>query len=220
MKRTSRYFFKGVLLLLLSMPVAGQDTLRTYGPRIGIDLSRFIYYFTDPAEIGAEVSADLEVYKDLFPVFELGYSTQSDLIGQTSYASGGTYARIGVDYNVLPVTDRSVHHSITIGFRYATSIFSHSAEQITLQSGYWGDYFIESYENNLNGNWLELVGGMKAELLPNLFLGWSLRYKILLNPDMDPRVTPLLIPGYGKGTEARGFGFTYSVFYKIPLLKR
>ena len=45
-----------------------QDTLRTFGPRFGIDLAPFIYYFTEPRLIGAEVSVDFEIYKNLYPV--------------------------------------------------------------------------------------------------------------------------------------------------------
>ncbi|MCK4746988.1 MAG: hypothetical protein KAT15_08135 [Bacteroidales bacterium] len=220
MKNISGYIFKGALLLLLVQSLQGQDTLRTYGPRIGIDLARFVYYFTDPPEVGAEFSLDFEIYKNFFPVFEAGYSHLSDAVGEVEYASGGPYARVGVDYNLLPMKDRSVHHSIFVGFRYATSIFSHQSEGITIQSDYWGDLVIDTYENTLQGHWLELVGGIKAEVASNLFLGWSVRYKILLNPDMDPQVAPLMIPGFGRGTEERGFGFTYSIFYKIPLIKR
>jgi hypothetical protein len=220
MKSTSGYIISGIMCLVLAQSLSGQDTLRTYGPRIGVDLARFAYYFADPAEVGAEVSLDFEIYNNFFPVFEAGYSSLSDAVDETEYASGGAYARIGLDYNLLPVKDRSIHHSITVGFRYATSIFSHSAENITVPSSYWGDLVIETYENTLNGHWFELVGGVKAEVASNLFLGWSVRYRILLNPEMDPQVTPLLIPGYGRGTEDRGFGFNYTISYKIPLIKR
>jgi hypothetical protein len=65
-----------------------------------------------------------------------------------------------------------------------------------------------------------LVLGLKAEVASNLFLGWSIRYRILLNPDMDQNVTPQLIPGYGTGANNRGFGLSYSIYYKIPLLKK
>ena len=91
---------------------------------------------------------------------------------------------------------------------------------MVIPGGYWGDYLPQSYENSLKGQWVEIVGGMKAEVVPNLFLGWSLRFKFLLNPEMDPVMVPELVPGYGNGFEERVFGFSYSVFYKIPLLKR
>ncbi len=214
-----------LLVLALSGQVTAQevsarDTLRTFGPRFGIDLARFIYIFTDPSEIGAEASVDFEIHKNIYPVFELGYNSISESEELFDYSAGGVYARTGMDYNFLPMKDRSVHHSMTIGFRYGMSVFSHSAENVQIANSYWSEYMPEPYENNLTGHWLEIVGGLKTELVPNLFLGWSVRYKILLNPGMDPAMIPELIPGYSTGGENRAFGFSYSILYKIPLLKR
>jgi len=220
MKSISGYIFSGLLLLCLLPSLQGQDTLRTYGPRIGVNVGSFAGYFSNPPVIGADASLDFEVYPDFYPIFELGYSTYSDSVDESTYSSGGLFARVGLDYNLLDTKDRSIHHIITIGFRYGTSVFKHSAENIKVESDYWGDLLIESYENNVYGHWFELVGGISAEVFPNLFFGWTVRYKILLNPGLDPQVAPLLIPGYGNGTDNRGFGFTYSVAYKIPLLKK
>ena len=220
MKSISGYICK-ILLLAVAIPaVHGQDTLRTYGPRFGIDVARFVYYFADPAEIGAEASVDLEVYPNIYPVVELGYNSINTEEESFDYASSGPYLRIGADYNLLPVNDRSIHHSTTIGFRYGLSTFSHQAENVLVPSDYWGDLVIDSYENSLTGHWIELVGGLKTELVPNFFLGWNIRYRILLNPEMDPLVTPDLVPGFGNGATNRVFGITYSILYKLPLLKR
>ena len=201
-------------------PLAGQDTLRTYGPRIGIDIARFAYIFADPSELGAELSVDAEVAHNIYPVIEIGYSQTSDNRELFNYSSKGTYTRAGVDYNLLSPKDRSEHHSITIGFRYGLSLFDHRAEDVVIPDGYWGDYMLDSYENNLTGHWFELVGGVKTELVPNFFLGWLVRYKKLLNPDMDPLVPPQLVPGYGSGSLDASFGFSYYILYKIPLFKR
>jgi hypothetical protein len=220
----SRALFVLLVLTLFgqvsAQEVSAQDTLRTFGPRFGFDLARFIYIFTDPSEIGAEASVDFEIYKNIYPVFELGYNRISESEELFDYTAGGVYARAGMDYNFLPMKDRSVHHSMTVGFRYGMSVFSHSTENVLIVNNYWGEYMPEPYENNLTGHWLEIVGGLKTELVPNLFLGWSVRYKILLNPEMDPVMIPELIPGYGTGGKNRAFGFTYSILYKIPLLKR
>lgn len=213
----------GLLLLLVAIawqPVSGQDTLRTYGPRFGIDLARFVYILADPSEIGAEVSADFELVKNFYPIFELGYSSISEDDSLFSYAASGIYGRVGLDYNLLKLKDRSQHHAITIGARYGISVFSHNAKNIYVQNPYWGDYVAAPYEMEVRGHWVELVGGIKAELLPNLFMGWSFRFKILLNPDMDPLVKPQLVPGFGTGGKDRSFGISYSIYYKIPLLKR
>jgi hypothetical protein len=209
-----------LLLLVLTGRISGQDTLRTYGPRFGIDLARFLYLLSDPPQIGTEASADFEVYKNVYPVFEMGYNSSSDSQEMFQYRSRGNYFRGGVDYNILPLKDRSVHHTITVGFRYGISMFTHKSENVIIPGSYWGDYLPEPYENSLKGHWLEMVLGMKAEVFPNFFLGWSLRYKFLLNPDMDPVMIPEMIPGYGSGGQNRVFGFSYAMFYKIPLVKK
>ncbi len=220
MMRTSGYIFSILLLMCLVPSLLGQDTLRTYGPRIGLNLAPFVGYFTDPKVLGAEASLDVELFPNLYPIFELGFSSTADSIVNTTYSSGGAYARLGLDYNFLKAIDRSQHHAITAGFRYGTAVFKHHAENITVKSDYWGNLHLDEYENNLSGNWIELVGGMTAEVAKNFFVGWTVRFKILINPNMDPQMVPLLIPGYGNGTNSRGFGVTYSVLYKIPLLKK
>ena len=220
MKNISGYICKILLLILTVSGLQGQDTLRTYGPRFGLDVARFVYFFADPAEIGAEASVDVEVYPNIYPVAELGYNSIDTEEEFFDYRSSGPYLRIGADYNLLPVTDRSIHHSTTIGFRYGISTFSHRVENLLVPSNYWGDLIIDSYENTLVGHWIELVGGLKTELVPNFFLGWNIRYRILVNPNMDPLVTPDLVPGFGSGTTNRAFGISYYVLYKLPLLKR
>ena len=141
-------------------PLAGQDTLRTYGPRIGIDLARFAYIFANPSQVGAELSVDAEIYRNFYPVFEMGYSRVSENEDLFDYSSAGGYARLGLDYNFLDMKDRSIHHSITVGFRYGLSVFGHQVDGVKISSDYWGDLALEPYENNLAGNWLELVGGI------------------------------------------------------------
>jgi hypothetical protein len=187
---------------------------------MGIDLARIAYLFTDPAELGAEISWDVEIYEDMYPVVELGYNSLSTHTELFDYSAGGPYGRVGLDYNLFPLPDRSVHHSITAGFRYGMARFSHQAEDIFIEGGYWDDFTLDTYENALTGHWVELVGALKTEVVSNFFLGWTLRYRILLNPEMDPLVTPQLIPGYGSGSTNRTFGFSYFILYKFPLLKR
>ncbi|MGW8315704.1 MAG: DUF6048 family protein [Bacteroidales bacterium] len=220
MKNISGYIFSILLLVTFSLSAASQDTLRTFGPRIGIDLARFAYLFVDPAETGAELSLDMEVIHNLYPVLELGFSSLDETEQQFDYSMTGAYGRFGADFNILQQKDRSVHHSVTVGGRYGVARFQHRAENVTIPSGYWGDYLLESHEYSLTGHWLELVGAVKAEIFPNFFMGWSLRYKILLNPNMDPLFAPLIVPGYGRGAQNRSIGINYSIFYKIPLFKK
>ncbi len=219
MKKTYVYFFS-VMLLLLVQNSDAQDTLRTYGLRVGTDLARAAYLFVDPPEAAAEISADFEVIRNLYPTVEAGYGRQKLEQEIYTYQSSGAYFRAGVDYNFIPAPSRDVHHMIYGGVRYGIALFNHSASDILIENDFWGDYAIDTYENSLTGNWFELVGGIKTEILPNFFLGWSVRYRMLLNPDMDPQVKPFYIPGFGNGTEDNALGFTYTVSYKIPFFEK
>lgn len=213
-----------VILLLLSLSgtvgLKGQDTLRTYGPRVGFDLAKVAWLFLDPPQRGLELSLDAEVAENIYPVFELGYNSGNITYESYDYSSQGVYARLGADYNLLPLKDRSTHHSISIGFRYALALFEHEATEILITNDLWGDLPAQSYASSPTAHWGELVLGMKAELFPNLFLGWSLRYKILFNRNLDPVMRPDLLPGFGSAMKDSSFGFTYSIFYKIPILKK
>lgn len=210
----------GLFILVLWRPVSGQDTIRTYGPRIGLDLARFAFILADPSELGAEFSVDFEIYRNLYPVIELGYNSISESEDFFNYAASGIYGRAGFDYNLINLKDRSQHHAFTFGLRYGISAFSHEADDIYIPNPYWGDMVPESYSKSLKGHWIELVAGVKAELVPNLFMGWSLRYKFLLNPDLDPLVKAFMVPGFGSGGKESSIGISYSIFYKIPLLKK
>lgn len=210
----------GLFILVLWRPVSGQDTIRTYGPRFGLDLARFAFILADPSEQGAEFSVDFEIYRNLYPVVELGYNSISESEDFFNYSASGLYGRAGFDYNMINLKDRSQHHAFTFGLRYGFSAFSHGAEDIYIPNPYWGDRLVESYSKDLKGHWIELVAGVKAELVPNLFMGWSLRYKFLLNPDMDPLVKAHMVPGFGTGGKDSSIGISYSIFYKIPLLKK
>ena len=74
MRSISGYIFSGLLLLWLLPSLQGQDTLRTYGPRIGINLAPLLGLITDPQVIGADASLDFELFPNIYPVFELGFS--------------------------------------------------------------------------------------------------------------------------------------------------
>ena len=217
-KSTAAFIFS--LCLLLPLKLTRQDTLRTYGPRIGLDIVRFAKLLAEPTEIGAEASLDLEVYKNIYAVMEAGYNSISIEEESFTYILNGAYTRIGMDYNLLPVKDRSVHHAIFLGGRYGISRFKHEADNIVSPNSYWGDFSLDQYVNSSFGQWVELTGGMKTELLKNFFLGWTVRYKILLSKGNDQVMDPYSIPGYGRGNTNRGFGISYSVLYKFPVIKR
>ncbi|MBN2698934.1 MAG: hypothetical protein JXR52_08915 [Bacteroidales bacterium] len=223
LKRLTRRSISGFifsLILLSSFKATAQDTLRTFGPRLGIDMARFAYLFADPRQKGTALSLDFEVYKNIYPALELGFNSTAFERETFSYASRGFFGRIGLDYNLLPVKDRSVHHIIYAGTRYGTGLFSHRAEHIITPDNYWGDYVRDEYRNNLTGHWLELNAGIRTEVADNFFMGWTVRYMFLISAGKDEIMTPYLVPGYGRADFNRSAGISYWIMYRIPLIKK
>ena len=75
MRSTSAIFLADSCFCGWYPPCTRRSTLRTYGPRIGFNLAPLIGYFTDPQVIGADASLDFEIYRNIYPVFELGFGT-------------------------------------------------------------------------------------------------------------------------------------------------
>ena len=75
---------------------------------------------------------------------------------------------------------------------------------------------------DLKAFWLELVFGLKTEILNNLFLGFELQLKSILKQNNKQGITNLYIPGFNRTYDSSnlGAGFSYSISYLIPVVKK
>ena len=89
---------------------------------------------------------------------------------------------------------------------------------------YWGESIITEAVNltDLKAFWLELVFGLKTEILNNLFLGFELQLKNILKQNNKQGITNLYIPGFNRTYDSSnlGAGFSYSISYLIPVVKK
>ena len=71
-------------------------------------------------------------------------------------------------------------------------------------------------------HWLELVVGIKAELLRNLYAGASVRVGLLVAQTNNSGFPNYYIPAFGRVHEGSrfGVGFNYTLSYLIPLYKK
>jgi hypothetical protein len=193
---------------------------RTYGLRLGFDISRIPLYLMDPAIYGFEFSADYEAAENLYPVIEFGFNSLSLERENYDYYSNGNYFRLGADYNILKLDARDQYEMAFIGVRYAYSSFTYNADDIHITESYWGDYSGLVPETLIKAHWIEFTLGLRAEIFKNIFMGWSFRGRIMLSSNKSSNIDPYNIPGYGKGKNNTSAGFNYSVYYKIPMLKK
>ena len=236
MKHMSKSFFS--LLLLVSFSSFGQkdkpltDTLspapavqsQRYGLRVGADLYRFGRSFYDDDFNGFEIVADYRLSKKYYAAAELGtvdFTVDDD---QLNFTTKGSYIKIGFDYNAYE-NWLDMENMIYAGMRYGFSTFSQNLNSYTIYDP--SNYFEEVTQypdreySGLTAHWVEVVGGVKAELFNNLYLGFSVRLNMLLSESKPDNFANLYIPGFNRTYEGSfGAGFNYSISYFIPLYKK
>ena len=185
------------------------------GIRFGVDVTRpFQDLWTKGNRYGTEFSADMEIWPNMFPVFETGYERLILKTPYIDYSSNGSYSRIGMDYNFLEAktdTDRDI---LFVGLRYGFAFARQQVNQYTIDS-YWGQINGNFDNQSYTGHWGEILLGIKGEIFHNFYMGWTIRGKVKLSAKS---LTPPLyfIPGYGKAEKGFNLDFTYSLYYNIP----
>ena len=156
----------------------------------------------------------------LFPIFELGFAgadkLSSDNIG---FKTNGLFGRLGVDLNLLtPKKDsKPTNNLFLVGLRFGMTNFKYDLSNVTITDNYWGGTQTVPYKNiSTTKVWYEIVAGVKVEVFKNIFMGWTIRSKTLLNQDAQGNASPWYIPGYGINN-SNNWGFNYTIGYKFQL---
>jgi hypothetical protein len=219
MRRILKYSCSLLALLTLTVPVNAQEGARVRGPRISYDLASLTLLYFDPGRMVYTISADYEIKQDIYPVIDLGYQHVKIGSDKFDYISSGMFARIGTDVNLLNYDKQvDVYEMLYIGGRYGFSRFHQQAEDISVPDEYWGDFGGGKIETHpLNTHWISLVAGMRAEVLRNFFMGWSVFMNLRFYQSGAQGMDPYNVPGFGNGANRVTVTFNYAISYRIPL---
>ena len=225
-----KFFISVAIIILFSVKNFSQtenDSVvvkNEYGIRIGLDFSKQIRMLTENYK-GLSLYGDVKIKERLFIVSELGSDEKELRTDNLRSKFSGNYIKAGLNYNLynnLP----GLNNEIYVGFRFATSKFKSEISEYIIynKDHFWSQdpIFDNIINKGLNANWVELIIGINAELLNNLFVGLSLRLNRMLNQKKPENFTNLYIPGFNKVTENNNFGtgLTYSIIYQIPIIKK
>jgi hypothetical protein len=221
MRKISRFIIS--LLLLLPVWCSAQDTVRypvnpMKGIRIGIDVAKLLLpVMYNNERMGFEASVDRHIKGNLFAVVEAGWlNVGLDSDTAFHYKQNGWYGKIGIDYNLLKSRRPNSNDIVYAGVRYGLSVFNQQADRITIPGHYWPDATEGRIpKNTMQAHWLELLLGVKAEVLNNLYAGMTFRFKFKIVSPKDDHSVPYQIPGYGNGNSGFSLGITYYVSYNI-----
>jgi hypothetical protein len=194
-----------------------------YGLRVGLDIVLPFYTLFSDDKKGFELVGDFRLTNRIYLASELGYRDYTEQADYYNFSTKGQYIKLGVDYNAYK-NWIGMENMIVVGFRYAFSTFDQTLNQYTINA----DPFLPprtetepiNYDN-LNAQWVELVLGLKAEVLHNVFLGVSFRGNVMISSTEPDNFMNLYVPGFGEVSfNNMGFSFNYTLSYLIPIYRK
>jgi hypothetical protein len=213
------------------VPQKIKDTIvykTNYGLRLGIDLSRPIKAYFSSSYSGLEITGDYRIRKNIYIATEFGFEKETSIEDYSNSTSKGNFIRVGFNYNAYK-NWLDMNNEVFIGFRYGFSLFEQTLNNYTpnVSDAENGNYFPATIKTpskaaaNLNAHWSELMIGIKAETLKNVFIGISVSYKILISAKNPEDFQVLFAPGFNRIFESEtGFGLNYTISYLIPFSKK
>ncbi len=233
MKHMLRYIISLTLILFSSIKLNAQevktDSVETktqrYGIRVGADLYKLTRSFYDENYKGLELVGDYRLTKNYYLAGELGNEKITVDDTRLNFTTSGTYFKVGFDYNVYE-NWLDMENMVYVGMRYGVSSFSQTLNTYKIYNPYpyyGANVDIVSGEEfkGLSASWAEVVAGMKAEVLNNIYVGFSVNLKYLVTNKIPETFDNLYIPGFHRTYDGNfGIGFNYSVSYFIPIYKK
>ena len=239
MQRISTFIISLIIVMVLPLTSFAQevpeiqdntvnDTIivkQKYGLRVGGDIGKLVRSFIDDDYKGFEISGDYRLTPKIYLAGELGIEERSIRNDYLDVTANGSYFKGGVDYNMYG-NWLDMENLIYAGLRVGASTFSQNINEYTVYTTnqYYPPFSSsESQEfKGLSAIWVELVFGVKAEVLTNLFVGFNVQLKGMVAEDQPSNFENLYVPGFNRTFDSGrfGFGFGYNVSYLIPIFKK
>ncbi len=214
-KKTGLYFFM-LLFLWVKKSNAQSDSIKnkpfTFF-KVGIDVAKLGASFLQPIYKVAEIQLEANGKKTTNYIFETGWSRSNTKNDYIDFKSNTFFLRAGMDKNFFSSEYFGDKDNAFAGFRYAGAFVRNNAGVFTIKNPLWGNQsgIVDAY--NFYAHWIELTGGFKVEIKRNIFLGWTIRGKTLLNGKNIKQHLPAFIAGYGNAEKQPAFDFNFYLLY-------
>ena len=229
------FFTRILLVFLIPVTIFSQENIvstdsvtqkQKYGLRIGFDINKLVNSSVNNNYDGFELNADYRISNKLYIASEIGFIDNTEDEEYLNFTTKGTYIKSGIDYNMY-TNWLDMQNMIFAGFRIGYSDFDQTINNYTIydtNNQIWGQSFINTPIKNedLSSLWVELIIGVKAEIFNNLFLGFNLEVKKMINSEIKNNIQNMYVPGFNKTFEGSSFGvgFGYKLSYLIPIVKK
>ena len=210
----------------------GQDSIpkytERYSLRFGIDMSKPIRSVVEDHYKGLELTVDYRLTHTLYLAGEIGMENKRVVSESLDFQTSGEYLKIGVDINLFK-NWKGMENQLLAGFRLGKSRHKHQLHGYAVRqlNHFWKEELYKPlstpiHYNNLSAYWFEILVGVKAELLTNLYMGISVRMNYLINDNEVDNFNNLYVPGFNRVSDVSpwGAGLNYTIMYQFPLFRK
>jgi hypothetical protein len=181
--------------------------------RIGFDIIKPIANATQSTRKSYEVGLDYYWKKELYAVVEGGFGSAIYDYPDLSYKTNNSFFRLGIDRTIIKRLGASDWDAAFFGARYAVGFINRSEGSYTIVDSVWGNSSGVVPSKAFTAHWAEITAGVRVELVRNVFAGWNLRARFLLNGRSFKELSPVFIAGYGRGDKTTVFDFNFYICY-------
>ena len=148
-------------------------------------------------------------------LIETGLSSSKTNNDFINFKSSTYFLRAGLDKNFFSSEYFGDKDNAFAGFRYAGAFVKNNAGTYIIKNPLWGNQTGVFDGYSFYAHWIELTGGFKVEVKQNIFLGWTIRGKTLLNGKNVKQHLPAYIAGYGNAEKQPAFDYNFYLLYSI-----
>jgi hypothetical protein len=156
---------------------------------------------------------DYYLKKEVYAVLEGGFGSANHDYPDLSYKTTNSFLRVGIDRTLIKRLGPGDWDAAFIGARYAIGFINRNEAAYTIVDSLWGSTSGTIPAKSFTAHWAEITGGVRVETLPNLFLGWNVRGRFLLNDRAFSELSPAFIAGFGRGDRTTVFDFNFYLCY-------
>jgi len=220
MRKTSAYFISLLVILISGLDqIRAQDTLLIpLKIKVGLEVSGPAIYFADKNILNLEGYISADINEKVSAVLGAGYLDYKYSQYNYQYLNKGMFIRTGADFNLLKPKKSLGKYWAGIGLRYGLSIFNSEVPAFQ-QDNYWGLTSSSLAKKTNWGHFFEVSPGVRAEVIKNIEIGWTVSLKMLLYTGTGKDLKPIYFPGFGSVSKSFSTGLNYFIVWNIPYKK-
>ena len=212
-----KYFFSLFILLCSIATYAQVGRFAPSAVKVGADPGTLPYLIFSEKRNFIELEGDIDIDR-FFIVANYGISGFNLEDPTYQYSNDGIYRRIGVDINLM--RNNPNLNIAFFGIRYGYARFSdelaYNTQAIIESNTQWPDTRESVSNDKVTSRWYELNAGLKVRVVKQLYMGFTIRYKLFMSLSGTEELKPYYIPGFGKNLGTSAFGLNYYISYRLP----